>query len=125
MQAVLRCEELKTCKFLLTFLSQADVKIFTKVQKDAEKIREQLKNRNFNDLVTINGVGKLFISRNCQTFCETNMDITDFYFKLYREIIDCSKELAEKAQDFAATFHQLQKMITQMGEHHKRVQSNA
>jgi hypothetical protein len=40
MQAILRCEELKTCKFLLTFLSQADVKIFTKVQKDAEKIKE-------------------------------------------------------------------------------------
>jgi len=75
--------------------------------------------------VTINGVGKLFISRNCQVFCESNQDVTDIYYKLYREIIDCSKELSDKAQDFAATFHQLQRMISQMSDHHKRVQSNS
>lgn len=79
LQAIIRCEELKTCKFLLTFLKEADVKVFTKAQKDAEKIRDQLKNRPQSDMVTINGVGKLFISRNCQVFCESHQDVTDIY----------------------------------------------
>ena len=40
LQAIARCEELKTNKFLLCFLSEKDFKVFQKVQKDMEKMKE-------------------------------------------------------------------------------------
>lgn len=123
LQAIVRCEELKTSKFLLTFLSQADVKEFTKTQKEADKIKEQIKNRPFEELVTMNGNAKVVIipNSNCSKFCERLPDIVDNYQILYREIINCSKELSEKALDFSATFHQLQRLMTQMADHQRRV----
>jgi PX domain len=40
LQAISRCEELKTNKFLLSFLAEKDLKTFQKVQKEHEKMKE-------------------------------------------------------------------------------------
>lgn len=124
LQAISRCEELKTSKFLLTFLSECDIKEFQKVVKEAYKIKEHIKSRPFNDLVTLTGSAKVVILPNsaCQKFCTNLSDIAENYQILWRETISCSKELSEKAMDFAATFQQLQRLMTQMSEHQRRIQ---
>lgn len=43
LQAVARCEELKTSKFLVCFLSEPDVKNFQKACKEVDKAKEMLK----------------------------------------------------------------------------------
>lgn len=124
MSAIARCEELKTSKFLLIFLSEPDIKVFQKAQKDAEKIKDQIKNRPFEDLVTLSGNAKIFLqpSSSGAKFCNNLTDIVDNYQILYREIINCSKELTEKAADFSSTFHQMKRLMDQMSEHQKRIQ---
>jgi hypothetical protein len=61
LQAIARCEELKTNKFLLSFLAEKDLKTFQKTQKEIEKQKEQLKARPFTDLVTFSGTAKVYI----------------------------------------------------------------
>lgn len=109
LQAIARCEELKTSKFLLTFLSEPDIKVYQKYQKEAEKIKDIIKNRPFEELVTLSGHAKVIIVPNsaCSRFCTNLNEIAENYQILWRETINCSKELSEKAMDFAATFQQL------------------
>jgi hypothetical protein len=47
LQAVARCEELKSNGFLLSFLSEKDLKLFTQKQKDMEKQKEKIRSRPF------------------------------------------------------------------------------
>jgi hypothetical protein len=61
LQAIARCEELKSSGFLMCFLSEKDLKIFTNRQKDMEKAKEKIKNRPFQELTTFNGSAKVFL----------------------------------------------------------------
>ena len=47
LQAIARCEELKSNGFLLTFLQEKDLKLFTQKQKEMEKQKEVIKARPF------------------------------------------------------------------------------
>lgn len=47
LQAVARCEELKSNGFLISFLSEKDLKLFTQKQKDMEKQKEKIRARPF------------------------------------------------------------------------------
>jgi phage-related minor tail protein len=58
----------------------------------------------------------------CSKFCTQLTDVVDNYQILYKEIINCSKDLSEKAADFSSTFYQMQRMMSQMCELQKRVQ---
>jgi hypothetical protein len=61
LQAIARCEELKSNGFLLTFLGEKDVKLLAQRQKEMEKKKEAIKSRPFTDLTTFNGSAKVFL----------------------------------------------------------------
>ena len=99
LQRIASCEELKTSKFFVTFLSEKDFKALEKTKKDIEKIKDQLKNRPLEELITISGKAKVALAPNgnSQKFCQQMHEVTDSYQTLYREMIGLSKELTEKA----------------------------
>jgi hypothetical protein len=91
--------------------------------KDADKMKDVIGKRPIADLVTFAGQAKISMTPGgpCQKFCLSLSDITENYQNLYSEIIICSNELAEKALDLAATFHQMQRLMLQMCEQQKRI----
>jgi hypothetical protein len=71
-------------------------------------VKDQIRNRPFEDLVTLSGQAKVIInSGNVESFCKNMNFINENYHTLYREIINISKELADKAEDFSSTFHSM------------------
>lgn len=89
LQAIARCEELKTNKFLLSFLAEKDLKTFQKVQKEHEKMKEQLKQRPFTDLVTFSGTAKIYVQSGgpSQKFSHQTNDYAESYQILQRAMI--------------------------------------
>ena len=113
LQAVSRCEELKNNQFLLDFLAETDLKKFQKAMKEAEKAKIP---RAIEELVTYRGQGKVQMTTNSSAFCTKMMDFADSYQILYKEMIDCAKEINEKSQELASTMFQLHKFTEQMSE---------
>lgn len=89
LQAIARCEELKTNKFLLSFLAEKDLKTFQKTQKEIEKQKEQLKARPFTDLVTFSGTAKVYIQAGgpSSKFSQQMNDYAESYQILERAMI--------------------------------------
>ncbi|TNV73396.1 hypothetical protein FGO68_gene7261 [Halteria grandinella] len=123
LQAIVRCEELKTSRFLFTFLSEQDVKLFQKVQKDAERLKDQIKNRPFEELVTFSGAAKVIVQpgSGSERFNKMLNETTENYQTLYREAINCAKTLHEQAMGFSASFHSMKRLMDQMAEQQKRI----
>lgn len=112
MQAIARCEELKSNGFFLTFLQEKDLKLFTQKQKDMEKLKDKIKSRPYTQLTTFNGSAKVFLQpgSHSQKFCNTMNDYVDSYEILQRAMINVSKELSTKASDFLATVEEMQRL---------------
>ena len=88
------------------------MKAFQKVQKDAEKLKDDLKKRSIEDLLTLSGQAKVHLvpGSNSSKFCTQMNDIAENYQILYREMIGCAGELTEKAADFSATLYNMQRL---------------
>lgn len=56
------------------------------------------------------------MTTNSSAFCTKMMDYADSYQILYKEMIDCAKEINEKSQELASTMYQLHKFVEQMSE---------
>lgn len=113
LSAITRCEELKSSKFLVEFLSETDVKKFQKAHKEFEKIKY---GRYLPDLTTAKGEAKVKMTANSAAFCTKMFDYVDSYQILYKEIIECAKEINDRSQELACTMFALHKFIEQMGD---------
>jgi len=56
------------------------------------------------------------MTANSAAFCTKQIDYVDSYQILYKEMIECAKEINEKSQELASTMLALQKFIEQMSE---------
>lgn len=56
------------------------------------------------------------MTTNSSAFCTKMSDYADSYQILYKEMIDCAKEINEKSQELASTMYQLHKFVEQMSE---------
>lgn len=74
--------------------------------------------------MTLTGNAKVILQPGsvCSKFCTQLNDVVDNYQILNKEIITCANDLADKAGDFSSTFHQMQRLMSQMCELQKRIQ---
>jgi hypothetical protein len=77
-------------------------------------VKEQSKNRPIEDFITLAGNAKVFLNSSsiCYKMCQQLPEIAENNQILYREIINCAKDLTEKASDFATTFHQMHRLMS-------------
>ena len=113
LQAIARCEELKACQFLECFLAEQDVKSFQKAMKEADKAKY---GRSVEEFVTYKGQAKVQMTSNSSAFCTKMLDYAESYQILYKEVIDCAKEIKDKSLELATTMRQMQRFIEQMSE---------
>ena len=81
--------------------------------KEAEKAKVP---KTIEEFVTYSGQAKVQMTTNSSAFCTKFLDYADSYQVLYRELIECAKEINDKSQALASTFHQLHTYVDQMGE---------
>lgn len=98
---MVRSEELKSSKFLADFLFLQDLKAFQKLMKETDKQSKWPK--NVEDFITYKGQAKVQMTTNSSAFCTKMVDYADSYQILYKEMIDCAKEINEKSQELAST----------------------
>jgi hypothetical protein len=63
------------------------------------------------ELMTYKGQAKVQMTANSAAFCSKDIDYVDSYQILYKEIIQCAKEIFEKSGELANTFFSLHKFI--------------
>lgn len=56
------------------------------------------------------------MTTNSSAFCTKMLDFAESYSIIYKEMIDCAKEIQEKSAELASTMFQLHKFIEQMSE---------
>lgn len=98
MQAIGRSEELKSSFYLIEFVTQIDTKKFG---KDSKNHLKQNFGKQLSDLVTKTGSVKVQMGSDSAAFCSRMGDYVDSYEILYKEMIDCSKEINFKSQELA------------------------
>ena len=98
MQAITRCEEFKSDKFLLQWLQNDDQKEFSKIMKTADKFKYVKKMEN---VVTPTGSVPCQMISHGAVFCSKMTDFVDSYEILYTEVIKCAKDINDKSQELA------------------------
>ena len=61
--------------------------------------------KNIEEFVTFKGQAKVQMTTNSSAFCTKMFDYADSYQILYKEMIDCAKEINEKSQELASTMY--------------------
>ena len=74
-------------------------------------------------MVTESGQAAVHTTANAESFKSKFGDYIDSYLILYKEILDCAKEIEEKSHELAATFFALSKFLEQISELHRIVKS--
>mmetsp|Transcript_49025 Transcript_49025/g.36100 ORF Transcript_49025/g.36100 Transcript_49025/m.36100 type:complete len:106 (-) Transcript_49025:25-342(-) len=90
LQAVCRSETLKASNFLVDFLQVDDLKLFQKIVKDQEKVKY---GKALTDLVMQTGQARVQPTEQASKFSGKMLDYIDSYQILYKEIVECSKEI--------------------------------
>ena len=118
MQAIARSEELKSSVFLVEFLTQVDQKKFTKDQK---KFLKENFGRTLNDFANKNGMLRVQMDSKSAAFCSKMGDFIETYEILFKEMIECSKEINMKSQELATQMFAMHKFLEQIAELNKLV----
>ena len=113
MQGIMRSEELKSYSFLVEWLTNEDVKEFTKSQKNQEKLKQA---KAMADVKSMKGLVPSQMISNSAVFCTKMADFIDSYQILYSELIQCAKDINDKSKALAATMYSMHKFVEQLSE---------